>query len=310
MSYLEARELSDLTGIPVLQLATLNPRRLILHELLVRVTADLSVADDQAYEVLGINLRRMVATIEQQYIAPHLPVIERTLNAKLASAESFIDQQLQATLFETSTHAYKLSVEQSPDNTAPHVFSKLFGYLFTSKSQKKHRRYIALNESERSGRCLHLHAIDVWQNALESHSENSMKRSCLLILMDVVNAIVRHRGRLLGDQRLLRKLVVNRLRMGWGADVLAQLITEPLNEAIQQQAYRRLPIQQAPVIMNVKGASASGKSTIRPQQRVLSQRLDIAWEDFALISPDYWRKSLLDYASLGSELPTIKHLIC
>ena len=53
--------------------------------------------------------------------------------------------------------------------------------------------------------------------------------------------------------------------------------------------------------MNVKGASASGKSTIRPQQRQLAGKLGIPWEDFALISPDYWRKYLLEYESLGSD---------
>mgnify|MGYP007000063532 len=47
------------------------------------------------------------------------------------------------------------------------------------------------------------------------------------------------------------------------------------------------------------GASAAGKSTIRPQQRLLAERMGVPWEDFALISPDYWRKYLLDYDSLG-----------
>jgi len=53
--------------------------------------------------------------------------------------------------------------------------------------------------------------------------------------------------------------------------------------------------------MNVKGASAAGKSTIRPLQRKLAERLNIPWEDFALVSPDYWRKFLLDYDSLGND---------
>jgi hypothetical protein len=52
--------------------------------------------------------------------------------------------------------------------------------------------------------------------------------------------------------------------------------------------------------MNVKGASASGKSTMRPLQRVLAKRLGLPWEEFALISPDIWRKFLLDYGSLGA----------
>jgi hypothetical protein len=51
--------------------------------------------------------------------------------------------------------------------------------------------------------------------------------------------------------------------------------------------------------MNVKGASASGKSTMRPLQQDLAERLNLPWEEFALISPDIWRKFLLDYGSLG-----------
>jgi hypothetical protein len=53
--------------------------------------------------------------------------------------------------------------------------------------------------------------------------------------------------------------------------------------------------------MNTKGASASGKSTIRPQQRRLAEKINVKWEDFALISPDYWRKYLLDYDSMGED---------
>src|SRR5258707_4609031 len=51
--------------------------------------------------------------------------------------------------------------------------------------------------------------------------------------------------------------------------------------------------------MNVKGPSASGKSTMRPVQKELATRFGVDWADFALISPDIWRKYLLDYASLG-----------
>jgi hypothetical protein len=51
--------------------------------------------------------------------------------------------------------------------------------------------------------------------------------------------------------------------------------------------------------MNTKGASASGKSTMRRLQRELAHTLGLDWADFALISPDIWRKYLLDYDSLG-----------
>jgi hypothetical protein len=51
--------------------------------------------------------------------------------------------------------------------------------------------------------------------------------------------------------------------------------------------------------MNTKGASASGKSTLRPMQKKLAGEIGVAWSEFALISPDIWRKQLLDYAALG-----------
>ena len=61
-----------------------------------------------------------------------------------------------------------------------------------------------------------------------------------------------------------------------------------------------MPPQHKPVMMNVKGASASGKSTMRPLQRNLAEKLGLPWQEFALISPDIWRKFLLDYGSLGA----------
>jgi hypothetical protein len=51
--------------------------------------------------------------------------------------------------------------------------------------------------------------------------------------------------------------------------------------------------------MNTKGASASGKSTLRPLQRRLAGEIGVAWSEFALISPDIWRKQLIDYDALG-----------
>ena len=41
-----------------------------MHEVLVRVMADLSVPDGKVYEDLGINFRRMVGTILSKYVAP------------------------------------------------------------------------------------------------------------------------------------------------------------------------------------------------------------------------------------------------
>lgn len=119
--------------------------------------------------------------------------------------------------------------------------------------------------------------------------------------MTIVGAMLAHRGRLVVDAPVIARLVAARVGNTHGAVRLAELVEPIFERAVDAEGYRRLPAQAAPVVMNVKGASASGKSTIRPRQRELAGRLGIPWEDFALISPDYWRKSLLDYASLGPD---------
>ena len=53
------------------------------------------------------------------------------------------------------------------------------------------------------------------------------------------------------------------------------------------------------MVFNIKGASAAGKSTMRPGQKKLAEKLGLAWQEFALISPDIWRKYLIDYEELG-----------
>jgi hypothetical protein len=84
-------------------------------------------------------------------------------------------------------------------------------------------------------------------------------------------------------------------------DALGQLIEPMLLEGAARDGYRLLPAQAVPVVMNTKGPSAAGKSTIRPLQRSLARRIGASWADFALISPDIWRKQLLDYGALGPD---------
>jgi len=49
-SLADAEEMRDLTGLEFTELVTFNPRRLALHEVLIRVTADLSVPDGSRIE--------------------------------------------------------------------------------------------------------------------------------------------------------------------------------------------------------------------------------------------------------------------
>ena len=83
------------------------------------------------------------------------------------------------------------------------------------------------------------------------------------------------------------------------SDVIGALIEPMMAAAAAQEGFRLLPRQDHPVVMNTKGPSAAGKSTMRLLQKGLAGRIGVDWSEFALISPDIWRKQLLDYASLG-----------
>ena len=58
-SVASASELQPLTGLPLGELVAFRPQRLVLHEVLVRVTADFSVPDGSRIEDLGINFREI-----------------------------------------------------------------------------------------------------------------------------------------------------------------------------------------------------------------------------------------------------------
>jgi hypothetical protein len=109
---------------------------------------------------------------------------------------------------------------------------------------------------------------------------------------------VRH-GRVRGDRLFLTALATDLVCNDHGSEMIGRMIEPHIETAVKAQGYRLLPPRERPVVMNTKGASASGKSTMRRLQRELAHALGLDWADFALISPDIWRKYLLDYESLG-----------
>lgn len=281
VSYAEASELADLTGLDVLELISLRPERLVTHALLVRVTADLTVPDGPSYEELGINLRSMVERIQKQHIKAVMPAIEKALSEERDKALQLVGTML--------LEGFQSQPEPTPDSSVNRsLFSRWFG-----KARPPPAPVASAEELEIS-------ALARWKQQSEA-SELPLERACLEALCKSVDSIIGHRGRMLPNHELVARIVVNQVINSHGCSIVDSMIDGVWHEAVASEGYRPLPAQGKPVIMNVKGASASGKSTIRPQQRRLAQKLGIPWEDFALISPDYWRKYLLDYTSLGDD---------
>jgi hypothetical protein len=276
----KAHELSDYCGLPVHELVAFRADRLIVHELLIHVTTGISVPDGRGDEDLGRNFRGIAATILNRYIAPRRNELARTFEQLNRKATALIERELAKAFAEPPAAA----VDQTND------WRRLFAFGSSKKSAPKRPETVA----ERDRRI-----VSGWQTKSENAAD-PLEQACFAALHRIATAVISKRGRLLGDNALLTELAVTLVCNDYGSKVIGEAILPSVQEAIEREGYRSLPKQEKPVVMNVKGASASGKSSMRPLQKTLVGRLKLPWDEFALISPDIWRKFLLDYGSLGA----------
>ena len=99
VSYRQAKEAADFCGLPAETLCALTVKRLIIHEVLIRVTADLSVPDGPSYEYLGISLRSMVGSICDLYMMPKLEHIKAEFDDVKKQAAEAINAILDRDVF-------------------------------------------------------------------------------------------------------------------------------------------------------------------------------------------------------------------
>ena len=93
-SLADAEEMRDLTGLEFTELVTFQPRRLALHEVLIRVTADLSVPDGSRIEDLGINFRQMTGVLLNRCIEPGMSEIDAIYNAAKRRLSEIVTNEL------------------------------------------------------------------------------------------------------------------------------------------------------------------------------------------------------------------------
>ena len=285
IDYAKAKEIAEFCGLDATELVSFRPERLVIHELLIRVTADLSVPDGPSYEELGINLRSMVATIFDKYITPDIQLVRDAFGVMRTEVEDLINRQLTEQIFFAPS-----SKRNKPQKIS--FIGKLLGRSSKETTIRAQNHSIAGPPE--------IKALSTWNDQLVD-AKTPLEKACLAALIEVVGGIIGHRGRLMGDRELITRLASNLVCNTYGSEKIGALIEPILQRAVIGENYQLLPAQKKPVVMNVKGASAAGKSTIRPQQRQLAEKLGVPWEYFALISPDYWRKFLINYDSLGPD---------
>ena len=271
-------ELHDLTGLPLSEIVAFRPERLALHEVLVRVTANISVPDGTRIEDLGISFRGITTTILERHVEPRM--------AEIAAAYEACRQQLADVIVRELARLFAAPVAAP----GPPRRSGLLGRLFGGAPEPSP----AISAGPPAP------ALVVEWETRSRATDDAVERAACRALARTVSALLVKHGSVWGDGQVVGGLAIDLAANALGSDTIGELIEPLIPDAAASEGYRLLPRQEQPVVMNTKGPSAGGKSTMRPLQKRLAGRIGVDWREFALISPDIWRKQLLDYDSLGA----------
>ena len=168
------------SGLAVEQLCELKVNRLVTHEVLIRVTADLSVPDGPSYEYLGLQLRGMADCIYRNYMLPEMTKIETGFAAIRQRAEDKIS----------------LLVDEMFALKVPSQKSKAFILVLKAKD-KPIKAPIAPPE---------LLALNQMRERLVD--ADAYSAACLTALVRVVSSILGKQGRLVTDRALIVQLTL------------------------------------------------------------------------------------------------------
>lgn len=279
----EIDELAALTGLPHEELTAFRPQRLALHEIIIRVTADIAVAEGDEEEDFGRNFRRIATRIRDAYVFPHLDRIEQAYAELSQRAAALVSQILAETLFPP---------------LAPAAVRGWFGRWRRDKRPSAPFEPAAERE----------YRIVAGYKTLGLGTDDPLRRAVYRSLYRVLGAIAGKRGRLGADRDLLAKLVARHVCNSQGSQLIGQMIAPWVVAAIDAEGCVRVATQAAPVLISLKGASAAGKSSLRPMLKQILREQGIEADGYATISPDVWRRQLLDYESLGPAHKYAGHL--
>ena len=95
----EVAELAGQTGLKHEELVEFRIERLALHEVLIRVTADILVKEGELEEDLGINFRNIANILLDQYVLPELQSLESSYSKMQSAISDQTDHILSASLF-------------------------------------------------------------------------------------------------------------------------------------------------------------------------------------------------------------------
>ena len=270
-------ELTRETGLSHEELVAFKPARLALHELIIRVTADIVVLEGEQEEDLGIHFREIASHIHEQYILPQLDEIESSYQALHLRLLASVNAELEKTLFTPPTTPQKPGLMSRLKLFQP---SKKPASKQESTAEKEFRVIASFREQG-------LNCTDPEQAAVF--------RSLYRVLGSIANT----RGFIGRDQAQIATITARYATNYFGSRLIGERVADIVDYAIEQENYARIPDAQKPVLISLKGTSAAGKSSLRPMLQDMARELGIEDNGYGTISPDIWRRFLLDYDSLG-----------
>jgi hypothetical protein len=276
----ELLELAQITGLSHEELTHFHPERLVLHEVIIRVTAEIAIIESDIEEDLGITFRQIADKILNHYIQPHMVDIADSYQAIQQQVRSAIEKELKASLF---------TLDGTPNSQKQ---SRLNIWPFTRV--KKHKPTVSsLNQQEREFAVI----SGFKQKGLDA--DNALTAAIYRSLYRVLGAIANKRGYLGKDMALLVELSTRHVCHYYGARLIGEIVHPLITKAISEQSYPMLPDADEAILISLKGTSAAGKSSLRPRLRQIMDKIGIKVGGYGTISPDIWRRMLLDYDSLG-----------
>ena len=238
-----ATELQSLTGLPATELVAFRPQRLVLHEVLIRVTAELSVPDGSRIEDLGINFRKITSRLIRGYLEPQMPAITaafvQTRRSLAGAIHSAFADVVDAAPAQVSAGRSPLLRLWSRRRSAPPPAAEPAGWGLAQIAACEHQA---------------------------STTGDALQGAACRSLAHVLSALFATHGGAWGTRELIESLATDIACNTYGSTALGELVDPLLREAARREGFNLLPQQQHPVVINTKGPSASGKSTLSPLQ--------------------------------------------
>ena len=267
----EIELLAERSGLPPEELVAFRAERLALHELIVRVTADIAVPEGREEEDFGLAFRRIARHLLTTDIAPRLPDIAARHAELLARADARARAALADSLF---------AADPAPRRS---VFGFLRPREETFRESVEERDYRIVSTYKSAGLA----------------SGDELERSVFKALYRVCGTMLARHGRVAADAGTLARMAARLVANDLGSRLIGRQIGGLVDAAIAREGYRPVRIAAQPVLISLKGASAAGKSSLRPMLRRVMHEHGVVDAGYGTISPDIWRRLLLDYESLG-----------